>query len=1545
MANITRIKNNQITDSTITYAKLASGTLVGSVFNANLTLNSNVTILGNLTVSGNPTTIQSTNTYVNDPLIVFNNGYTGSPSYDIGIIANRNLQSLAGYGSVNTAWIWEETAGQWQAIATTETGATTGAINNSGWANVRVGNLISVSSNVTGALTVGGNVSAATIYDNGNRVITGLTSSGSGNLTISGTVPSLSIALPSTGPGATTWGGATQIPSITVDAYGRVSTAGNTALNTVAVTNLGNTTEITANASVGLVGLNLTTTGVTAGNYGSASVIPTIVVDSKGRVTSITTNAASTSFTVAGTSGTSVIAAGSTLSFASTNGVTIAVGNTYANISTPQDVRTTANPTFNNITGASLQGVIGNVTPTTATFTTVTTGGLQALAIGNATPGTGAFTTLSSSGVTTLDLTSAVAINNTPIGNATPSTGAFTTLSASSTLNVTGATTLTTANVGGLQAVAIGNVTPGSGAFTTGTFSSTLGVTGATTLTTTTTGGLQAVAIGNVTPGTAAFTTLTASTWANVTSATESTTATNGALVVAGGVGIAKNLNVGGNAVITGNLTVQGTMTAIQSQTLDVTDLNITVAKGAASAAAANGAGITVDTAGATITYASADDTWNFNKGVKGTSATFNTETVGGLQAVAIGNVSPGIATFTTLTATGASNLNTVTAASYQGAIGNATPNTGAFTTLSASGATTLNTATAASFQGIIGNATPAAATFTTVNVTGTSTLNTVTAASYQGVIGNVTPASATFTTATFQQGIQNTPIGNATPSTGAFTTLTASTWANVTGTTASTSTTTGALLVTGGAGIQGNLNVGVFGTSVHSLAGNVLIGQGPINTTAVDSILTINENTDVPVTANGFTVHMSGKSGRSAIYGADSFGTSTATFFYGRHARGTSTTPTAVQNDDLIGGVVFKGHGTTGYSGPAYLPAGLQAVAKENFTDTAQGTAITIATVPTGSNTAVTAVYVGTDGNVVVKSNNLSTSTTTGALVVAGGAGIVGNVNVGGGLNVSNFIYGNNGAQFAGNISSLSTADTVAPGTGSFNTPGGASINGNVYVGKAIYIGPTAFNTVLTSPTIVAVNTGAAYAQMAMLNTANTGSSDFIAYPSDYPGASNDHGWADLGFTGNAFNDPSYTITKANDAYLFGSGLSGGGNLVLATDYTGTYNDVVIGTGSFYANSEVARFHGNALNNGTFVVKLPTNTVPTANTGALQVWGGASFGGNVYHAGAATFNGSQTANYDFLVKGKTDNSLIWARPGASYDQVVVGGSLTPSGLTGGAKLAINSTDSMLLPTGTTGQRPSSQGFSDVQGMFRFNTTLGAIEWYTGSIWQTVSTTFTIITDEQFNGDGSTLNFTLGAATTTAGTIVSINGIVQIPTLAYSITGAGNTTLTFTEAPGIGDVIDVRRLTTTQTLFGVASPNGKMAFQTDNNGVYIYTGPTGGTSTASVSWDAAGSTIRNVANVTVSSANVATTVLAMDTTKYRSGKMLVQATSGTSYQVSEALVITDGTTATIVNYGTVQTSGNLGIVTATQSGGNVLVQFTAVNAGTVVRLNPDLVTI
>jgi len=180
LANVTRIKNNQITDSTITYQKIVPGTLVGSLFNSNLTLNSNVSIIGNLTVAGYSSSVSSTNTYVNDPLVVFNNGYTGSLSgYDIGILINRNLSSLAGYsGGLNTAWIWSEADSAFVAIVTTDSGGGVTNLNNSGYANIRLGNLTAVSAAISGNLvaTSFNGTFYGDIYGT-NGVITNLSSS------------------------------------------------------------------------------------------------------------------------------------------------------------------------------------------------------------------------------------------------------------------------------------------------------------------------------------------------------------------------------------------------------------------------------------------------------------------------------------------------------------------------------------------------------------------------------------------------------------------------------------------------------------------------------------------------------------------------------------------------------------------------------------------------------------------------------------------------------------------------------------------------------------------------------------------------------------------------------------------------------------------------------------------------------------------------------------------------------------------------------------------------------------------------------------------------------------------------------------------------------------------------------------------------------------------------------------------------------------------------------------------------------------------------
>ena len=170
------------------------------------------------------------------------------------------------------------------------------------------------------------------------------------------------------------------------------------------------------------------------------------------------------------------------------------------------------------------------------------------------------------------------------------------------------------------------------------------------------------------------------------------------------------------STTIAGNLIVNGTTTTINSTTLDVDDLNITVAKGAANAVAANGAGLTVDGASATLLYQSTGDKWVFNKPLEATSFTGNVT----------GNAD---------TATALANARTIAGQSFDG-----TANiTIASTDLSNTSDITLNTATQ--------------------------------------TLTNKTLTSPDINTPDIDGGtIDGTNIGATTPGTGAFTTLTGNT-------------------------------------------------------------------------------------------------------------------------------------------------------------------------------------------------------------------------------------------------------------------------------------------------------------------------------------------------------------------------------------------------------------------------------------------------------------------------------------------------------------------------------------------------------------------------------------------------------------------------------------------------------------------------------------------------------------------------------------------------------------------------------------------------
>jgi hypothetical protein len=97
--------------------------------------------------------------------------------------------------------------------------------------------------------------------------------------------------------------------------------------------------------------IDLDNTAVTAGSYGSSTAIPTFTVDAQGRLTAAGEQSISTDLDVAGDSGTDTISlATDTLTFSGGTGVSTSVAGGAVTIEIGQDVSTTANVTFNDVT-------------------------------------------------------------------------------------------------------------------------------------------------------------------------------------------------------------------------------------------------------------------------------------------------------------------------------------------------------------------------------------------------------------------------------------------------------------------------------------------------------------------------------------------------------------------------------------------------------------------------------------------------------------------------------------------------------------------------------------------------------------------------------------------------------------------------------------------------------------------------------------------------------------------------------------------------------------------------------------------------------------------------------------------------------------------------------------------------------------------------------------------------------------------------------------------------------------------------------------------
>lgn len=406
----------------------------------------------------------------------------------------------------------------------------------------------------------------------------------------------------------------------------------------------GLTTEVTNDT----ITTSLDDTAVTAGSYGSATAIPSITVDAQGRITSASTNNVATTLTV---NSDPVSLIDSDLTFTATgNGLTLTYTSTSNTIDYAIADATTSSKgvaQFNDSDFAVASGVVrlqdqipeifgtdsGDATPSghRLTFAGSAVQGMDVTGTGATvtfTPRTATYSQLGVAKFASADFvlnSGDVSIDSDFVRNITTDDGAMTI--GSHTISILGGEgmnvthTGTQITVAGEDATANNkgvasfndqdfDVSSGAVSLKSGSVANTDLVNDDITI------GDTAVALGATLTNVTGLTNLVVD---NVTIdgnkiSTNSSTP-NLLLDPKGGD------SNGGKVVIYGDLQVEGTTTTINSTELTINDKLIVLADSAADATAANGAGLSVDGANATFTYAVAGDKWTMNKNLDLTGA------------------------------------------------------------------------------------------------------------------------------------------------------------------------------------------------------------------------------------------------------------------------------------------------------------------------------------------------------------------------------------------------------------------------------------------------------------------------------------------------------------------------------------------------------------------------------------------------------------------------------------------------------------------------------------------------------------------------------------------------------------------------------------------------------------------------------------------------------------------------------------------------------------------------------------------------------------
>lgn len=135
---------------------------------------------------------------------------------------------------------------------------------------------------------------------------------------------------------------------------------------TIADAGNSNITVANSGSETAAVTLDLTNSGVTANTYGSATAIPQITIDAKGRITSATTVSVSSDLTVAGDTGSDTVTVGTdTFTVAGGTGVSTSMATNTLTIALPQAVATSSDVQFDSFgVGTAASGTTGEIRAT-----------------------------------------------------------------------------------------------------------------------------------------------------------------------------------------------------------------------------------------------------------------------------------------------------------------------------------------------------------------------------------------------------------------------------------------------------------------------------------------------------------------------------------------------------------------------------------------------------------------------------------------------------------------------------------------------------------------------------------------------------------------------------------------------------------------------------------------------------------------------------------------------------------------------------------------------------------------------------------------------------------------------------------------------------------------------------------------------------------------------------------------------------------------------------------------------------------------------------